>query len=451
MKTAQFTMQHMRAIYEGEVVRQLHVPTLTAYAIEYVEFSAPPHLDLGHIEYLEGRNFRVEGDHILFLTPPRLQYSSVQLGNTDVRLLVHHHGIREYGLLFPQIPEQTLKKRLGEFYEESEKAFGVAAWLSFALSAAAIYEGLLEWRLGAKRGNLAELAEDAFQRRLIDEHERRTIDIARRARNLVHAARHKAPFVSRMDAMDMRTVLDRVIRSFSTQLPEPKRAAVKRNHVILVPTTSAADWKRLLADPEKQWRTGFSARALAYAWQEAEELPAEVRGVLGQKFSDVRVLLCIPEHKVSLPGGGRASQTDLWVLARSGEDLISIAVEGKVSEAFGPTVDEWLVDASPGKRGRLNFLGDQLGFAREIPGTARYQLLHRAASAILEARRFHARHAVLLVHSFSPAREWLNDFVAFGALLGLDAGPDRLTPARECGGVNFSIGWVSGDPAFLSR
>lgn len=220
---------------------------------------------------------------------------------------------------------------------------------------------------------------------------------------------------------------------------------------ILFPSDSPDDWKQFLADPDKHWRTGYSARTLACSWHEARGFPREARAVLGQQFSNIEMLLGIPEHKVALPGGGRASQTDLWVLARAGDDLVSIAVEGKVSETFGPTVDEWLVEASDGKRERLSFLRAQLGCADAVPGTVRYQLLHRAVSAILEAKRFRARHAVLLVHSFSRTREWLGDFIAFGALLGADVGADRLTPVRDCDGVKFSIGWVCGDEAYLRR
>ena len=32
---------------------------------------------------------------------------------------------------------------------------------------------------------------------------------------------------------------------------------------VYVPTTGSNDWRRLLADPAKQWRTGFSAKTLA--------------------------------------------------------------------------------------------------------------------------------------------------------------------------------------------
>ena len=41
---------------------------------------------------------------------------------------------------------------------------------------------------------------------------------------------------------------------------------------------------------------------------------------------------------------------------------------------------------------------------------SKYQLLHRTASAIIEAERFNANHALMLVHSFSLANEWYGDF-----------------------------------------
>lgn len=220
---------------------------------------------------------------------------------------------------------------------------------------------------------------------------------------------------------------------------------------ILLPSKSADDWQQFLADPGKQWRTGYSARTLAYSWQEANGFPPEVRAVLGQQFADIEILLGIPEHKVAMPGRGYASQTDLWVLARAGGELVSVAVEGKVSEPFGPTVKEWLVEASDNKLTRLESIRELLGCKAQISGSIRYQLLHRAASAILEAKRFRAKHAVLLIHSFSRTHEWLDDFVAFGAMLGVGVGVDRVTPVRQCDDVNFSMGWVCGDQTYLSR
>jgi hypothetical protein len=80
----------------------------------------------------------------------------------------------------------------------------------------------------------------------------------------------------------------------------------------------------------------------------------------------------------------------IWVLARSEGKLISIAVEGKVSEAFGPTVQEWQIESSPGKASRLAYLLGLLGLP-SVPDTTRYQLLHRTASAIIEAQRFNVQ------------------------------------------------------------
>ena len=33
---------------------------------------------------------------------------------------------------------------------------------------------------------------------------------------------------------------------------------------VFIPTSTPKYWKSLLAEPHKQWRTGYSAKALAY-------------------------------------------------------------------------------------------------------------------------------------------------------------------------------------------
>jgi hypothetical protein len=76
-------------------------------------------------------------------------------------------------------------------------------------------------------------------------------------------------------------------------------------------------------------------------------------------------VLGIPEFKVQRPGGERASQNDIFVLARAPAGQVSIMVEGKVEESFGPLLGDWLEEASPGKRERLAFLLETLGLARQ--------------------------------------------------------------------------------------
>lgn len=220
---------------------------------------------------------------------------------------------------------------------------------------------------------------------------------------------------------------------------------------IYVATSEANDWARFLADPVKHWRTGYSARTLAHSWQEAQGFPAEVARVLATRFEDLEMLIGLPEHQVALPGGGRPSQNDIWVLARSGRELVSIAVEGKVGEAFGPTIADWSVDASAGKTARLAFLIRELGLPAAPGGAVRYQLLHRAASAVIEARRFCARNAVMLVHSFSQSQQWFEDYAAFGALFGVELKPGSIVQVAESDGVLLYLAWVTGEAGYLQR
>lgn len=132
---------------------------------------------------------------------------------------------------------------------------------------------------------------------------------------------------------------------------------------MLIPTQSAEDWKQFLAKPEKHWKSGYSARIIAYCWQEADGFPDEVQSALTQEpaFAGLETLIVIPEHKVMLNGRARPSQNDIWVIARTKTSLVSIAVEGKVSESFGPTMAEWGIIPSDGKRERLRYLCSVLG------------------------------------------------------------------------------------------
>ena len=222
---------------------------------------------------------------------------------------------------------------------------------------------------------------------------------------------------------------------------------------IYIRATSADQWSQFLAEPIKHWRTGFSARTLAHSWQEAEGFPTEVHASLltSEHFSDIQLLLALPEHQVPLLGGSRPSQNDVWVLARAGANLVSIAVEGKVAEPFGPTLEDWLAEGSNGKSERLAFLRGELGLPEKLAGTVRYQLLHRAASAVIEAKRFRASHAVMLVHSFSQSHQWFQDYAAFASLLGAEVAVNRVVSVGQRGGVHLHLGWVCGNEQYLSK
>jgi hypothetical protein len=144
----------------------------------------------------------------------------------------------------------------------------------------------------------------------------------------------------------------------------------------------------------------------------------------------------------------------LLVLARSATgDLVTIAVEGKAQEPFGDsTVADWRATDNRGRTDRLR----QLLSTLELPdddrlAQVRYQLLHRTAAAIIEARRFGASHALMLVHSFStPSAErhdaWFEDFAAFAALYGVSATKGSVVRAGRLGDVTLHLGWVSDVP-----
>ncbi len=222
---------------------------------------------------------------------------------------------------------------------------------------------------------------------------------------------------------------------------------------ILSFTSGPEDWQKLLADPMKHWRPGYSARTLAHSWEAADGFPPEVSKALGQTteplLASLRPLLAVPEFKVPLPGGGRASQNDIFVLARSLAGPVCIMVEGKVNESFGPTLDEWRIDASPGKDERLDFLLRTLCVSALPSGDIRYQLLHRAASAIITGEQYRAAAAIVLVHSFGKERTGWKDYGAFLRLFGVLALPEAVQRVTGAPSIPLFGAWVAGDSKFL--
>src|SRR3990167_2625551 len=222
-----------------------------------------------------------------------------------------------------------------------------------------------------------------------------------------------------------------------------------------VPTEGVGSWRKLLAEPDKHWREGFSARSLAYCWEEAQGFPASVKKVFNKSsynlLHSIEFLIGIPEHKVPLPGGITESQNDIFVLAKSGHELISITVEGKVKEEFGPRVRKKREDTSPGVKERLDYLSKLLNIADKDLDHIRYQLLHRTASALIEAERFGAPHALMLVHSFSQKHKRFDDYAAFVGLYGIKAELNTVHHVGEVSGKELYLAWVKGEAKYLAR
>lgn len=221
---------------------------------------------------------------------------------------------------------------------------------------------------------------------------------------------------------------------------------------ILVPSAGPGDWKRLLAKPEEHWARGKSARTLAHCWEDRDgRFPPEVAAILRQcdALHDVKPLLIFPEWKVPLPGGSRPSQNDVWILTKAGDGLVSIAIEGKVDESFDKTLGEWKVNASSGKQKRLKYLISCLGLTSEPPAGIYYQLMHRTASAVIEAERFGAQAAVMLVHSFGTSDVGFPAYREFCRLFGFEARVGILGTTRARNELPLYLGWVRGDERYL--
>lgn len=218
---------------------------------------------------------------------------------------------------------------------------------------------------------------------------------------------------------------------------------------LFIPSPGPESWRQFLAEPDRQWEPGFSARTLAHAWEAADGLPGEIEAVLARAFGPVELLIAIPEYKTPLPGGRRASQADVFILLRHSTSLVTCTIEGKVDEPFGPTVDEFREKMSDGKAERFDYLCGLLGI-RDCPGRIHYQLLHRTASALIEAKRFHANDAAMIVHSFSPRQRWFDAYEDFCNLLGCTLSEDRSALITVPDGRRLVLGWAAGDQRYRS-
>lgn len=215
---------------------------------------------------------------------------------------------------------------------------------------------------------------------------------------------------------------------------------------IAVPLLKAEDVIPHLGKPT-HWKQGRSAKAVADSWFRANDIPPRVRAVLEQspEFSGAELIDAWLERCTDLGDRrGTASQTDLLAILGIGDELSVMGVEAKVTESFGPLVSEWIAEGGEGKEDRLQRLCALLGFDRRNVSDLRYQLFHRTAAAILEARRYRARKAVMMVHSFCPVATGLSDFTAFFERMGVaGVGRDLLGGPVRVGEVDLWVGWAS--------
>ena len=226
---------------------------------------------------------------------------------------------------------------------------------------------------------------------------------------------------------------------------------------IYVPAAGPDDWQQFLADPEKHWKTGYSARTLAHCWHDTEGWPSEINmmfsNIAPPTFQQITPLLVIPELVTPVEGQGNHPHNDVFVLAKASDgNLLSITVEGKVDETFGSqNLGDWKRAGNQhNRRIRLDFLLGKLGLSTDPPDDVPYQLIQRAACAVIEAERYNAAYAAMIVHSFSQTDKNYDAFRRFMNIFGADVSPGQLAKITKVGNIRVFSGWARGHERYLS-
>jgi len=219
---------------------------------------------------------------------------------------------------------------------------------------------------------------------------------------------------------------------------------------LFISTRGISSWRERLANPDTQWKRGYSAFETAVSWEFASKrssgLPASIEKLFQAcHYYEPKLLFAIPEHKVDLPGGKAASQSDVWAIVKTNEALVSMSVEAKVNESFGDEIlEKWLIAGNTdrsieNRHERWQYIQKYLpeGDYKHV----RYQILHRCAASVIEAQRFRFKHAVFIVQSFKSPDKSFRDFKVFCDSLGISSGRDRIAKTHV-GDISLSVGWA---------
>jgi len=212
------------------------------------------------------------------------------------------------------------------------------------------------------------------------------------------------------------------------------------------PITIIDQWKKLVG--KKKWKPEKSACKLANAWfneqVNKQDIPQEIKGVLKNRFENVRMQFASVEHKVYLDTKRAPSCSDIMIYAKANKKHLIIAVEGKDNEGFDKPVKNWLKLRKEGGN-RLKFLCEIMNLKTNEVREIKYQLLHRASSAILEARKNGYENAILLVHSFSQKNNHFENFQDFGKIMGIKAKIklNTLYLSKKIENINFYMLWFN--------
>ena len=220
---------------------------------------------------------------------------------------------------------------------------------------------------------------------------------------------------------------------------------------LFIGTRGMCSWRDRLANPDLQWKRKFSAFETAVSWEHASKsysgIPTPIEALLGEHcYLDPVLLFAIAEHKVDLPGGTAASQSDVWAVIATSAGMVSMTVEAKASEAFGnESLEKWLVaggsEASiANRKNRWDYIRSHLPKSDAFL-QVRYQILHRCAAAVIEAKRLRLRYAAFVVQAFNTPDTSFQDYAAFCEALNIPARRGSLA-TTSVDDIRLSVGWA---------
>ena len=224
---------------------------------------------------------------------------------------------------------------------------------------------------------------------------------------------------------------------------------------LLVETRGPCSWRDRLTNPGLHWKRSCSAFETAISWETASRsssgLPAPIEQLLANGgFESPVLLLAVAEHQVDLPGGRAASQSDVWAMINTAAGVMSLTVEAKARETFGDEhLETWLIGTSEqsaiNRKARWEYVRAHLPVADSYL-CVRYQILHRCAAAVIEAKRLRCPNAAFVVQAFETPGKGKPDvnfaeYEAFSAALKLPASRGSLS-TTSIDGISLSIGWI---------
>ena len=221
---------------------------------------------------------------------------------------------------------------------------------------------------------------------------------------------------------------------------------------LCIETRGIGSWRERLARPDDQWERGFSAFESAVSWElasrSASGIPEPIEELFeANGYGEPMLVLAVAEHKVDLPPNRTAaSQSDVWAVVSTSLGMLSLTVEAKAKEAFGDAILRTWREGNGSEASKRNRLDRWNYVCAHLPKSdsfdeVRYQLLHRCASAVIEAKRLGFQHAAFIVQAFQTPDGSFQDFKVFCEALKIPSAPGTMA-TTTVDGIRLSLGWA---------